>query len=194
MTVSSLEPPPELATAWAGRGYYGTVSHNTKAVYNRDLGYFDGNPANLDPFPPVPSAKKHAEFMGGADAVLKNARAAYDKGEYRWVAQVVHYAVFAEPGNLAAREPQADALEQLVYQAESGPWRNFYLSGARELRNADARFTMSRADFDDITLQTATLESKIKAGAVKVDGDPKKFGERVALLDSFDVWFNIVTP
>ena len=116
------------------REYYGTVSHNSKAVYQRYLGFFDGNPANLQPLPPVEASMRYVEFMGGADAVLDRAREYFAKGEYRWVAQVVNHVVFAEPNNDAAKALQADALEQLGYQAESGPWRNFYLTGAMELR------------------------------------------------------------
>ena len=117
------------------RGYYGTVSHNCRSVYNRYLGWYDGNPANLDPMPPVEAGTKYVEFMGGADAVLARARECFDRGEYRWVAQVVNHVVFADPSNRAARDLQADALEQLGYQSESAMWRNAYLMGAKELRD-----------------------------------------------------------
>ena len=115
-------------------GYYGTVSHNCRSVYNRYLGWYDGNPANLDPLPPVEASTNYVEFMGGADAVLARARACFEQGEYRWVAQVVNHVVFADPSNQAARNLQADALEQLGYQSESAMWRNAYLMGAQELR------------------------------------------------------------
>ncbi len=127
--------PPGLAGAWYNRGYYGSVSHNVKAVYQKYLGWFDGNPANLEPLPPVEAGKRYVDFMGGPEALLKRARAAFQKGEYRWVAQVVNHLVFADPENMEARRLQADALEQLGYRAESGPWRNFYLTGALELRH-----------------------------------------------------------
>jgi len=126
--------PPSLAQSWFDRDYYGTVRHNAKATYQLYLGWFDGNPANLDPLPPAESARHYVDFMGGPDAVLSKARAAFDRGEYRWVAEVVNHVVFADPDNDAARWLQADALEQLGYQAESGPWRNFYLTAAMELR------------------------------------------------------------
>lgn len=126
--------PDSLAKLWSSRGYYGSVSHDVKATYVLYLGWFDGNPATLNELVPVDAAKKYVEYMGGADAVLKKAKASYDKGEYRWVAQVVKHVVFADPNNKAARNLEADALEQLGYQAESGPWRNFYLTGAKELR------------------------------------------------------------
>src|SRR5690606_34336859 len=122
--------PPGLRTEFHARGYYGTVNHNVKAVYQRYLGWFDGNPANLHPLPPEEAGRRYVELMGGADAVLAAGRAAFERGEYRWVAQLVNHLVFAEPDHREARELQADALEQLGYQAESGPWRNFYLTGA----------------------------------------------------------------
>jgi alkyl sulfatase BDS1-like metallo-beta-lactamase superfamily hydrolase len=128
------ELPVELRTEFHVRGYYGTLNHNVKAVYQRYLGWFDANPANLHPLPPVEAGLRYVELMGGADAVLAAGRAAFDRGEYRWVAQLVNHLVFAEPDNREARSLQADALEQMGYQAESGPWRNFYLTGAMELR------------------------------------------------------------
>lgn len=133
-----LELPPSLARAWHCRGYYGSVSHNVKAIYQRYMGWFDGNPAHLHALPPEEAGRRYVEFMGGADAVLAQARTAHERGEYRWVAQVVGHVVFAEPDNRAARELQADALEQLGYQAENATWRNFYLVGARELREGVA--------------------------------------------------------
>jgi alkyl sulfatase BDS1-like metallo-beta-lactamase superfamily hydrolase len=123
-----------LGRHWAMRGYYGSLNHNVKATYVNYLGWFDGNPANLHTHPPEDAARRYVEFMGGAEATLEKARAAFDRGDYRWVAEVVNHVVFADPENRAARELQADALEQLGYQSESGPWRNFYLSAASELR------------------------------------------------------------
>ena len=114
-----IELPPAPAGEWYNRGYWGTVSHDAKAVYQKYLGWFDGNPANLHPLPPEEAAKQYGEFMGGADATLAKARSAYDRGEYRWVAQVVNHVVFADPENRETRRLQADALEQLGYQAES---------------------------------------------------------------------------
>jgi alkyl sulfatase BDS1-like metallo-beta-lactamase superfamily hydrolase len=130
-----LEVPPEIGKQWYNRGYYGTVKHNAKAVYQKYLGFFDGNPVNWDPLPVEPAAKKFVEYMGGANAVIARARKDFAKGEYRWVAQVVNQVVFADPDNKEARELCADALEQMGYQAESGVWRSFYLQGAFELRN-----------------------------------------------------------
>ena len=130
-----LELPASLAGQWHLRDYYGTISHNVKAVYQFYLGWFDGNPANLHPLPPTEAAKRYVVFMGGAEVLLQKAKASYELGEYRWVAEVLRHLVFAEPENMAARTLQADALEQLGYQAESGPWRGFYLTGAQELRD-----------------------------------------------------------
>ena len=129
-----VELPDGLAHHWALRGYYGSVNHNVRATYVKYLGWFDGNPANLHTLPPVEVAKRYVEFMGGAEATMAKARSAYESGEYRWVAEVVNHVVFADPSNQEARDLQADALEQMGYQSESGPWRNFYLTGAKELR------------------------------------------------------------
>lgn len=137
--ADAFKMPDSLANVWANRGYYGSVYHDVAATYVLYLGWFDGNPATLHELPPVEASKKYVEFMGGANDVLKKAKAAYDKGEYRWVAQVVHHVVFADPNNKEAKNLEADALEQLGYQAESGPWRNFYLTGAQELRNGVAK-------------------------------------------------------
>jgi len=133
--AEQLALPPSLAAEWHTRGYYGTLNHNAKAVYQRYLGWFDGNPANLHKHPPVEAGRRYVDLAGGADALLAKARAAYDAGDYRWVAEVVNHLVFADPANAEARHLQADALEQMGYQAESGPWRAFYLTGAQELRN-----------------------------------------------------------
>ncbi len=133
--AEELELPPALSQTWSSRGYYGSVNHNVKAIYQRYLGFFDGNPANLHPHPPVEAARRYVTYMGGADAILERARLDHEAGDDRWVAEVVKHVVFADPGNQAARNLLADALTQLGYQAESGPWRNFYLTGAKELRD-----------------------------------------------------------
>jgi alkyl sulfatase BDS1-like metallo-beta-lactamase superfamily hydrolase len=132
--AEQIELPESLATFWANRGYYGSLYHDVAATYVLYLGWFDGNPATLNELPPAEASENYVEFMGGADAVLAKAKESYEKGDYRWVAQVVNHVVFADPDNQEAKDLQADALEQLGYQAESGPWRNFYLTGAKELR------------------------------------------------------------
>ncbi|MCD4786464.1 MAG: MBL fold metallo-hydrolase [Candidatus Eremiobacteraeota bacterium] len=175
--------PEDLAGEWYNRGYYGTVSHDVKAIYQRYLGWFDGNPANLHPLPPVEASKKYVEFMGGAEAVLTKAREAFEKGEYRWVAQVVNHVVFADPNNKDACNLQADALEQLGYQAESGPWRCFYLTGATELRNGVpviAAFSTASPD----TVKAMSLEMIFDYMGVKLNG-PKADGKKIKLNMNF---------
>jgi alkyl sulfatase BDS1-like metallo-beta-lactamase superfamily hydrolase len=125
--------PDSLAKEFYNRGYYGNLKHNVRATYQHYLGWWDANPANFDPLPPVEEAKKYVDLIG-ADKIVANAREAFAKGDYRWAATITNKLVFAQPDNKVARELEADALEQLGYQAESGPARNFYLSGAQELR------------------------------------------------------------
>jgi alkyl sulfatase BDS1-like metallo-beta-lactamase superfamily hydrolase len=260
--------PDSLAKTFSNRGYYGSVNHNAKAQYQLYFGYFTGNPADLHPLPPEAAGKKFVDYMGGADAVIEKARADFDKGEYRWVATALNYVVFADPNNEKAKNLLADTFEQMGYQAESGPWRNFYLSGASELRNgvqkgvtvdtsspdivrnlgmetyldylavrlnhpeaagkkitlnvtlpdkdqkfviyvengvmnytldkhadkADATITLDRSVLDDINLGQTSIDQAITEGKVTVDGDAAKFGDFVALLDTFEFWFDIVTP
>lgn len=162
--------PPALATAWANRGYYGSVSHDVKATYVLYLGWFDGNPATLDELPPEEAAKKFVEYMGGADNILQKAKADYDRGNYRWVAQVVSKVVFADPKNEAARHLEADALEQLGYQAESGPWRNFYLTGAQELRNGVKQLPTPNTASPD-TVRAMTPEMFFDYLGVHINGE-----------------------
>jgi alkyl sulfatase BDS1-like metallo-beta-lactamase superfamily hydrolase len=135
--AEKLQLPPSLANEWYSRGYYGTLSHNAKAVYQFYLGWYDANPADLNPLPRAESARKQIEYMGGADAVLKRAREDFKAGQYRWVASVTSQLVFADPANKEARELGADALEQLGYQSEAATWRNAYLLGAAELRSGN---------------------------------------------------------
>ncbi len=132
--AEQLRLPESLEQEWSARGYYGTVSHDSKAVYQRYLGWYDGNPAVLNALPPVDAARKYVDYMGGPEAVLARARDDYRRGEYRWVAQVMDQVVYADPANAAARALAADAYEQLGYLAESATWRNAYLLGAQELR------------------------------------------------------------
>ena len=132
--AQALKLPESLEQKWALRGYYGTLSHNARAVYQKYMGWYDANPANLQPLPPIESAKKAVEYMGGAAAAIDRAKADYAKGNYRWVASVMNQVVFADPANKEARALGADALEQLGFQAEAATWRNAYLFGAQELR------------------------------------------------------------
>lgn len=133
--AEAVSMPPALWDDWSCHGYYGTLSHNVRAVYQRYFGFYDGHPSSLHPYAPADAAVRYVEFMGGRDALLANARRSYDSGDYRWVAQVLRHAVFADPTDTEARRLQADAFEQLAYVAESGPWRDVYLTGAAELRH-----------------------------------------------------------
>jgi alkyl sulfatase BDS1-like metallo-beta-lactamase superfamily hydrolase len=262
-----LELPPTLASEWFNRGYYGSLSHNVKAVYQKYIGWYDGNPANLHALPPQDAACKYVEFMAGAKAILANARTCYEKGEYRWVAQVLNHVIFADPDNAEAKELQSDALEQLGYQSECAPWRNSYLMAAYELRSgvptragetkfsidfvhamsvdmifdymavllngekakgkkitvnwvftdidqkyslvldnsvlnhesntqlpdADVTVTTSRTALDEVF--AGNLFQKITAlTKIQVKGKIAKLVELMSLLDTFDPWFNIVTP
>ena len=135
--AEQLELPPSLAESFANRGYYGTVRHNAKAVYQWYFGWYDGNPANLDPLPPAQLGARYVEALGGADAVLAKAREAYDAGDYRWAASLLDHLVFADEAGSEGRELLARTYEQLGYAAESGPWRDVYLSGAFELRHGE---------------------------------------------------------
>lgn len=132
--ANMIELPSALEKNWYTRQYYGTVRHNAKAVYQKYMGWYDANPVNLHPLAPADTAKKFVEYFGDTDAVLARAAQDFEAGEYQWVAQVTNLIVFADPANEAARLLCADALEQLGYAAESGTWRNAYLTGAKELR------------------------------------------------------------
>mgnify|MGYP002732347624 CR=1 FL=1 len=142
-----IELPKALAKIWYTRQYYGTIAHNSKAVYQKYMGWYDANPVNLNPLTPKESSRKWVEYMklGNVDDVLRKAKEDYVAGEFRWVAEVTNTIVFADPNNQAARLLCADALEQLGYQAESGAWRNAYLSGAKELRVGNATGTAKQA-------------------------------------------------
>jgi alkyl sulfatase BDS1-like metallo-beta-lactamase superfamily hydrolase len=266
--AEQIEFPPGLAKEWSLRGYYGTVNHNVKATYVKYLGWFDGNPANLHVLPPEEAGRKYVELAGGADALLRQAREAFDRGEYRWVAEVVNHLVFADPSNRAARELQADTLEQMGYQAESGSWRGHYLTGAQELRHgtpdlpipgtatpdsvramslvlllnylamridgpraaasdlvlnlvftdtgdravlelrngalnhsldrqrddADATVTLTREALNAVVMGETDLLAEARSGAISVEPDTGPLETLVGLLDSFDLWFNVVEP
>ncbi|BDR16459.1 alkyl sulfatase dimerization domain-containing protein [Vibrio sp. STUT-A11] len=130
-----IEFPNEINNTWSSRGYYGTLRHNSRAVYQRYMGWYNGNPSDLNNLPPTDAADKYVEYMGGEEATIKKAQADFDKGNYRWVAEVLKHVVFANPESEKGKALLADAYEQMGYQAESGPWRSVYLQGAYELRN-----------------------------------------------------------
>ncbi|NVN87899.1 MAG: MBL fold metallo-hydrolase [Rhodopseudomonas sp.] len=171
--AEQLKLPPSLAGDWASRGYYGTLSHNAKAVYQFYLGWYDANPADLNPLPRAESAKKQVEYMGGAAAVLQRARDDYKAGQYRWVASVMSQLVFADPTNKEARALGADALEQLGYQSEAATWRNAYLLGAQELRNGAPKATASTANADllkGVSIDLAFDFLGVRLNAAKAEG------------------------
>lgn len=266
--AEALKLPASQEREWSSRGYYGTLRHNARAIYQRYLGWYDANPAHLNPLPEAEEAKKAIAYMGGAEAVLAKARADFSKGEYRWVASVMSQAVFADPTNVAARELAADALEQLGYQSEAGTWRGAYLTGAQELRrgvpklppvttlnadtlkavslelffdylgvrlnaakaegkrlvlnwnfsdsgqqfvvnlensalthvagrqaaNADATLTLTRDTLNQVLLGKLSFPAAMQQGKAVVQGDPRKLGELLGMLDNFTPDFAVVEP
>lgn len=162
--------PESLSHYWSNRGYYGTMNHNTKATYVKYLGWFSGNPATLHPLVPVESSKKYVDYMGGAAKIMEQAKKDYEQGNYRWVAEVINHVVFADPNNQEARNLEADALEQMGYQAESGPWRNFYLSGAKELRNGVQKVASPDTASPD-TIRAMSTDLFLDYWGVKLNGE-----------------------
>lgn len=162
-----LEVPPALAEQWHTHGYYGSLSHNVRAIYQRYMGFYDANPANLWPHPPEAVATRYVEAMGGRDGALDVARGAFDGGDYRWCAEVGKHLVFADPDDADARALLADALEQLAFGAENGTWRNVYLAGATELR--DGVFGSPTLISTDI-LGALSVEQMFDAMGTRIDG------------------------
>jgi alkyl sulfatase BDS1-like metallo-beta-lactamase superfamily hydrolase len=174
-----LTLPESLSKTWHVRGYYGTLSHNSKAVYQRYLGWYDANPANLNPLPPVERGRKYVEYMGGAEAAIARARGDFERGEYRFVAEAMSHVVFADPSNMEARRLGADALEQLGYAAESATWRNAYLLGAFELRKGQPN-TVARAAISPDVVRAMSLEHVFDYLGVRLNGD-KAEGRRIVI-------------
>ncbi len=178
--AEELELPPGLDQQWYNRGYYGSLNHNSKAVYQRYLGWYDSHPAHLHPLPPTEAGARYVEFMGGADAVVAKAAESFERGDYRWVAEVLTHVVFSDPANTAARELQADAFEQLGYQAENPTWRNEYLMAALELRNGVRDLgTLQLVTLD--VLNAMTPEMIFDYMGIKLDGP--RAGELRASID-----------
>jgi len=163
-----IELPPSLAAEWHCREFYGSVSHNVKAIYQRYMGWFDGNPAHLWEHPPAERARRYVDAIGGAETALASARRGLEAGDYRWVAELANHVVFAEPDNREARELQAEALEQLGFGAENATWRNFFLMGARELRDGVSGTPTSSAPPD--VLSHLTVNQLLDAMAIRLDG------------------------
>ncbi len=181
--------PKALAADSASRGYYGSLSHNLRAVYNFYLGYYDANPATLHRLAPAESAKRYVAAMGGEAAVIATGRRAFEAGEYRWAAELMNHAVFANPASTEARALQADALEQLGYQAESATWRNAYLMGAQELRIGYKPVAVSSSSPD--TVRGMTNELLFDFVALRLDHtktDGMKAAIQMEFTDSQEVW------
>jgi alkyl sulfatase BDS1-like metallo-beta-lactamase superfamily hydrolase len=166
--AEELELPPGLAADWRCREFYGSVSHNARAIYQRYMGWFDGNPAHLWEHPPRERARRYVEAVGGAERTLELAREAFGAGDYRWATEIANHLVFAAPENRAARELQADALEQLGYGAENATWRNFFLMGAQELRHGVSGTPTAAAPPD--FLARLSVEQLLDAMAIRLDG------------------------
>ncbi len=171
--AEQLSLPDSLGKEFYNRDYYGALYANARAVYVKYLGFFDGNPATLHPLPPSTSAKHYLRYMGGAEAIVEKAREDFAAGEYRWVAEVLNHVVMDDPGQMEARAMLADALEQMGYQAESGPWRNFYLCGALELREGlpeGSSYAASAGMAGAIPLDNLYQIMAVRLNAEKADG------------------------
>jgi len=167
--AEQLRLPRSLAAHFGARGYYGDLRHNVKAVYQHYMGIYDGNPAHLDPLPPEATAPRYLELMGGTEAVVGAARAAYDRGDYRWASELLNHVMFAEPGHAGARALLAQAYEQMGYMAEASTWRNSYLTAAAELRQGPPALGITRSGFVDLLMNTP-IERFLDAMAAALNG------------------------
>jgi alkyl sulfatase BDS1-like metallo-beta-lactamase superfamily hydrolase len=166
--AETMQMPPALERAWHTHGYYGSVSHNVKAIYQRYMGWFDGNPARLWPHPPEAQAARYVEAIGGADRVVELAQHAFDSGDFRWAATLLDHAVFTDSSHAGVRTLLAATLEQLAHGAENATWRNFFLSGATELR--DGNFGTALAPNSPSLLAALTPEQIFDGLAITVNG------------------------
>ncbi|MEH6938289.1 alkyl sulfatase dimerization domain-containing protein [Bacillus sp. JJ664] len=185
--ADKIKLPKSLDKYWANRGYYGNLKQNVKAVYNFYLGNFSGNPSDLDPLPELEAGAKYVKYMGGEKNVLKLAKADYNKGEYRWVAEVLKHVVMSNPKNTEAKNLLANAYEQLGYQAESSVWRNFYLTGAQELRKGVVKDDSKRANPMNLDmLMNMPVEDFMNFFSIKLNGtkaEGKQYAFNVSLTD-----------
>ncbi|HYO19019.1 MAG TPA: alkyl sulfatase dimerization domain-containing protein, partial [Dermatophilaceae bacterium] len=172
-----LRMPPALEAAWHTHGYYGSVSHNVKAIYQRYLGWYDGNPAHLWPHPPVEAARRYVDAMGGTDAAVRIALRSYGEGDYRWATEVLNHVLFVDESHSAARALQADAFEQLGFGAENGTWRSAYLAGAAELRHG--QFGTPVAVSGDL-VGALTVSQIFDSIAIRIDG-PRAWDQHLVL-------------
>ncbi|NNJ73214.1 MAG: MBL fold metallo-hydrolase, partial [Enterobacterales bacterium] len=168
--ADNLKLPESLATFISNRGYYGTVKHNAKAVYQYYMGWYDANPANLNPLPASDSASRYVTLMGGAEAVIQAAKEAFKNGEYEWSAELLNKVVFSQPDNLKARQDLAAAYQQMGFQAESGPWRNVYLTAAMELLQGAPEEGVDLKSFYEILLRTP-VNKIFESMAVRIDAE-----------------------
>jgi len=180
--AEDFQMPPALHQAWHAHGYYGSVNHNVKAVYQRYMGWFDGNPGRLWAHPPEAIGPRYVEAMGGIDRVVEIARKAFDEGDFRWAATLLDHAVFTDENHAGARELYADTLEQLAYGAENATWRNFFLSGATELR--DGNFGTPTKVSPTTMLAQLTPEQMFDVLAISVNG-PRAWGLDIAVDMTF---------
>lgn len=181
--AEQLQLPESLAKTFSSRGYYGTVKHNAKAVYQFYFGWYDANPANLDPLPPEPAAKKYVAALGGAEAVMAQADAAFAQGDYRWAAELLNHLVFAQPDFAPGKALLAQTYDQLGYQAESGPWRDVYLSAAYELRHGDPEQGVDMSTAIDL-MREIPLHKFFDSMAVRLNG-PKAEGKDLKINIAF---------
>ncbi|MFF4197577.1 alkyl/aryl-sulfatase [Nonomuraea sp. NPDC001831] len=176
--AEQMRVPPALEQVWHTHGYYGSVSHNVKAVYQRYLGWYDGNPAHLWEHPPRESAIRYVECMGGGAAVVAFARRYIEENDLRFAVQLLNHAVFADEGNKAARDLLAEVYTRLGQGAENGTWRNSYLTGAMELTDgiAPTRVTTTSPDL----VAALTVEQIFDSLAIRVDG-PRAWHESLSI-------------
>ncbi len=171
--AEQIDLPDALGLEFSNRGYYGSVHHNARAVYVKYLGFFDGNPSTLHRHPPAAAGRRYVDAIGGEDRVVAIARAAFDEGDYRWVAELLNHVMMTNPGHVAARALLADALEQMGYQAESAPWRNFYLCGALELRHGvptGSKQTVSEGIARGMPIDNVFQAMAVRLNAARADG------------------------
>ena len=182
--AEQLQLPDVLAHEWYNRGYYGTMSHNSKAVYQRYIGWYDANPASLHALPPVAAGTHYVEAMGGADAVIAKADAAAKAGEYRWAAMLLNHVVFADANSAKAKTMLADVYTQLGYRAEAGTWRNIYLTGAQELRHGVVDAGLQRISLALIRATPTTMMLDLAAVRFNADrAQGKSFKINLVLSD-----------
>ncbi|MGZ6779614.1 MAG: alkyl sulfatase dimerization domain-containing protein, partial [Mycobacterium sp.] len=180
--AENFQMPPALDKAWHTHGYYGSVSHNVKAVYQRYMGWFDGNPGRLWAHPPEAIGPRYVEAMGGIERVVEIAQKAFDDGDFRWAATLLDHAIFADTDHAGARGLYADTLEQLAYGSENAVWRNFFLSGMTELR--EGNFGTPTQTASPSMMAQLTPEQMFDTFAINING-PRAWKLDVAIDITF---------